>query len=389
MELTILIPCLNEVETLALCVNKALASLKASGVSGEVLVADNGSTDGSVALAESLGARVINVPEKGYGSALNAGIHAAKGKWIIMGDADDSYDFSKIDPFLEKLREGYDLVMGCRLPNGGGTIIPGAMPWKNRWLGNPVLSFLGRLFFHIKIHDFHCGMRGFIAESFRKINLKTTGMEFASEMVIKATLENLSITEVPVTLHKDARSRPPHLKPWRDGWRHLRFMLIYSPKWLFLVPGAVFFIIGLLGTALTVSGPFWIGGIGLDVGVLLISCMSILLGFQLVSQAFYAMVFAIGEGLLPNNPKLSGLFKVWNLERGACIGILIILAGLVPIISAVVNWRDVNFGALDYSANLRHLIPGLTLCFLGIQMIFASFHLSVLGLKTTSRTPPV
>ena len=237
LELTILMPCLNEAETLARCIEKAKLGLQRAGVRGEILIADNGSTDGSQAIAEKLGARVVPVPEKGYGSALRGGVHAALGRWIIMGDADDSYDFSDLTGFVKKFQEGAELVMGCRLPVGGGTIMPGAMPWKNRWIGNPVLSFIGRLFFKCPAHDFHSGLRGFTKVAFDKMDLQTTGMEFASEMAIMSTLKGLKISEVPVTLHKDGRSRPPHLKPWRDGWRHLRFMLIYSPRWLFLVPG--------------------------------------------------------------------------------------------------------------------------------------------------------
>ncbi len=242
--LTILMPCLNEAETLALCIEKAKAGIKNAGVPGEILIADNGSTDGSQAIAEKLGARLIAVREKGYGSALIGGTRAAAGKWILMGDADDSYDFSQADRFVKKFNEGYELVMGCRLPSGGGTILPGAMPWKNRWIGNPILSFIGRLFFKCPAHDFHCGLRGYTREAFEAMDLQTTGMEFASEMVISATLKKLKITEVPVTLKKDGRSRPPHLKPWRDGWRHLRFMLLFSPRWLFLIPGIVLFLLG-------------------------------------------------------------------------------------------------------------------------------------------------
>ena len=230
-------PCLNEAETLARCIEKARLGIQRAGVRGEIIVADNGSTDGSQAIAEKLGARVVPVKEKGYGSALRGGIHAALGKWILMGDADDSYDFSEADRFVKKFQEGFELVMGCRLPVGGGTILPGAMPWKNRWLGNPVLSFIGRLFFKCPAHDFHCGLRGFTRAAFGKMDLQTTGMEFASEMVIKSTFKRLKIAEVPVTLRPDGRSRPPHLKPWRDGWRHLRFMLLFSPRWLFLAPG--------------------------------------------------------------------------------------------------------------------------------------------------------
>ena len=249
VDLTILMPCLNEVETIARCIEKAKIGIQKSGVRGEILVADNGSTDGSQVIAEKLGARVVAVKEKGYGSALIGGSRAALGKWILMGDADASYDFSQADRFVKKFQENFELVMGCRLPKGGGTILPGAMPWKNRRLGNPVLSFIGRLFFKCPAHDFHCGLRGFTKDAFEKMDLQTTGMEFASEMVIKATLKKLRITEVPVTLSKDGRSRPPHLKPWRDGWRHLRFMLLFSPRWLFLFPGIFLSLLGFIFAA--------------------------------------------------------------------------------------------------------------------------------------------
>src|SRR5580658_4231865 len=279
VELTILMPCLNEAETLARCVEKAKAGLEKAKVRGEILVADNGSTDGSQAIAEKHGARVVAISEKGYGSALIGGTRAARGKWILMGDADDSYDFSQANRFVKKFQEGYELVMGCRQPSGGGTISPGAMPWKNRWIGNPVLSFIGRLFFKGPAHDFHCGLRGFTKAAFDAMDLQTTGMEFASEMVIKATLKKMKITEVPVTLRKDGRSRPPHLKPWRDGWRHLRFMLLFSPRWLFLIPGFVMFVLGFdLAVALSV-GDFQIGGLLLNVGTLAVSCMMTIVGF--------------------------------------------------------------------------------------------------------------
>lgn len=388
IELTIVMPCLNEAETLETCIRKAQSGIAKAGVRGEVLIADNGSTDGSIEIAKSLGARVENVVEKGYGNALRGGIAAAKGRWVLMGDSDDSYDFSDVGGFVAKLREGHELVMGCRLPSGGGTIAPGAMPWKNRWIGNPSLSFLGRLFFKTPIHDFHCGMRAFSKEGYRKMDLKTTGMEFASEMVMKAQLKGLKTAEVPITLHPDGRSRPPHLKPWRDGWRHLRFMLIYSPKWLFLIPGIVTFGVGLLGMALTVAGPLKLGGVTLDVGTMVVASLAMLVGFQLVAQAFYAKVFAVGEGLLPNDPHFSGLFRHWNLEKGLVAGVLMTLAGLGFIGAALWTWGGAHFGPIDAGANLRRLIPGATLTGLGLQAIFSSFHLSVLGLKTLGRRPP-
>ena len=254
IELTVVMPCLNEAETVARCIDKAKLGFEKAGLAGEIIVADNGSTDGSQRIAGEHGARVVAVAEKGYGSALRGGIEAANGCYLIMGDADDSYDFSESGKFVAKLREGYDLVMGCRLPSGGGTIAPGAMPWKNRYLGNPVLSFLGRLFFRTPVRDFHCGLRAFSREAYARISPSTTGMEFASEMVMKASIEKLRIAEVPITLHKDGRSRPPHLRPWRDGWRHLRFMLIYSPRWLFLFPGLAL----AAGGALT-AGHYFLG----------------------------------------------------------------------------------------------------------------------------------
>lgn len=388
IDLTIVMPCLNEAETLATCIRKAQAGITRAGIRGEVLIADNGSTDGSIQIAESLGARVEHVKEKGYGNALRGGIGAARGRWILMGDSDDSYDFSDVSGFVGRLREGCDLVMGCRLPVGGGTIKPGAMPWKNRWIGNPSLSFIGRLFFRTPIHDFHCGMRAFSADAYRRMDLKTTGMEFASEMVMKATLKGLRVAEVPITLHPDGRSRPPHLKPWRDGWRHLRFMLIYSPKWLFLMPGIVLLLLGALGLVLPIAGPFKLGGASLDIGTMVVASMAMVLGYQLVAQAFYAKVFAVGEGLLPNDAHFAGLFRHWNLEKGCVLGVLLTLCGFAGLGWAVWSWSQAGFGPLKPEANLRRLIPSATLTILGLQTIFSSFHLSVLGLKTMGRKPP-
>ncbi len=381
-------PCLNEAETLARCIEKAKIGIQKSGVRGEILVADNGSADGSIQIAEKSGARVVRVNEKGYGSALRGGIEAASGKWIIMGDADDSYDFSEITGFVKKFQEGFELVMGCRLPIGGGKILPGAMPWKNRWIGNPVLSFVGRLFFKCPAHDFHCGLRGFTKVAFEKMDLKTTGMEFASEMVIKSTFKQLKIAEVPVTLHKDGRSRPPHLKPWRDGWRHLRFMLLFSPQWLFLAPGIFLSAAGIIFAAALSLENIRIGGVAFDVGTLVIACMTIIIGFQLVAFAFFTKVFAIAEGLLPDDPKFSRAFKFFNLEKGILLGLVILFAGIILSARAVWIWRQFGFGELSPEENLRRLIPAATLVVLGIQSVFSSFFMSALGLKTSSRKPP-
>ena len=388
MQLTILMPCLNEAETLAKCIETAQAGLARAGVPGEILIADNGSTDGSQAIAEKLGARVAPIPQKGYGSALRGGVAAARGEWIVMGDADDSYDFREVDRFVKKFQAGDELVMGCRLPVGGGTIVPGAMPWKNRWLGNPVLSFIGRLFFKCPAHDLHSGLRGFTKTAFAKMDLKTTGMEFASEMVIKATLKGLKISEVPVTLRKDGRSRPPHLKPWRDGWRHLRFMLLFCPRWLVLVPGIFLFIAGLLAAIALAVVPQHFSGAVLDVGSLLVASMMAIIGFQLVTFSFFTKVFAIAEGLLPNDEKFSRIFKFFTLEKGIVLGVLVALLGLGLLGHAGWIWQQAGFSKLDYSENLRRLIPATTLLVLGVQTVFASFFMSVLGLKTTTRQPP-
>jgi len=389
VELTILMPCLNEAETLARCIEKAKVGLQRSGVCGEIVIADNGSTDGSQAIAEKAGVRLVPVKEKGYGSALIGGVRAASGKWIIMGDADDSYDFSDVAGFVKKFQAGDELVMGCRLPVGGGTITPGAMPWKNRWLGNPTLSFIGRLFFKCPAHDFHSGLRGFTKTAFEKMDLQTTGMEFASEMVIKSTLKGLKISEVPITLHKDGRSRPPHLKPWRDGWRHLRFMLLFSPRWLFLVPGLVLSLLGFVFAARLSLGDFQVGGILFNVGTLIVACMTVIVGFQLVAFAYFTKVFAIAEGLLPDDPKLSRVFKIFTLEKGLILGLLVLLGGVFLLAQSVWIWRQSCYGILQSTEdNLRRLIPATTLVVLGIQTIFSSFFMSTLGLKTATRKPP-
>jgi hypothetical protein len=387
-ELTILMPCLNEAETLATCIGKARLGLERAGVRGEVLIADNGSTDGSVAIAEKLGARVVHIEEKGYGSALRGGIEAARGKWIIMGDADDSYDFSEIQGFVQRFREGYELVMGCRLPRGGGTILPGAMPWKNRWIGNPILSLIGRIFFKCPAQDFHCGLRGFSKAACGKMDLKTTGMEFASEMVIKATLKSLRIAEVPITLHPDGRSRPPHLKPWRDGWRHLRFMLIYTPRWLFLLPGLLLVALGVGVGGLLAFGPVSLRGIQFSAGTMAVASMSVIVGGQLIAFAFFTKVFAIGEGLLPEDPKFSRVFKYFSLEKGLGVGLVVLLVGIGFLLRAWWVWEQARYGELPYGENMRRLIPAMTFIVAGIQIIFSSFFMSVLGLKTASRRPP-
>ena len=381
LEVSIVMPCLNESETLKSCIRKAQQSIRQHNLKAEIIIADNGSTDGSREIAQQCGARVVPVQAKGYGSALAGGIEAAKGRYIIMGDADDSYDFSNIFPFVEKLRQGYDLVMGCRLPSGGGTIMPAAMPWKHRRIGNPVLTGIGRLFFRSPTLDFHCGLRAFRKEACQKLDMRTTGMEFASEMVIKATLKKLRITQIPITLYKDGRSRPPHLRSWRDGWRHLRFMLMYSPKWLFLFPGTIAFLVGAFFFVLLLHGPLRVGTAFFDTNTLLVSGMVILLGFQLISFAMFAKIFAISEGLLQEDPRLNRLFSIITLEVGILIGAILTLSGLGLLIGAVVYWAKQGFGELSYPNSLRLVIPAVTSFILGIQIIFSSFFMSILGLK--------
>lgn len=376
-EVSVVMPCLNEAETLARCIEKAQRAFVEQGIDGEVVIADNGSSDGSQQIADRLGARVIPVAEKGYGSALRGGIAAAAGKFIIMGDSDDSYDFSAIEPFVARLREGCDLVMGNRFRGG---IMPGAMPWKHKWIGNPVLSGLGRLFFKCPVGDFHCGLRGFSKAAYEKMQLQTTGMEFASEMVIKSTLLRLNIAEVPTVLHKDGRSRPPHLRSWRDGWRHLRFMLLFSPRWLFLYPGMALFLVGALVSAVLYVRPLQIGSVVFDIHTMLVAAFTALVGYQLVVFAVFAKLFAVNEGLHPTT-RLSRVPKEVTLEIGVIAGALLLLGGAAMVAAAVLNWRSAQFGALDPRLTMREVIPGLSLIVLGVQTAFASFFLSVFGLR--------
>jgi glycosyltransferase involved in cell wall biosynthesis len=325
-----------------------------------------------------MGARVVNVETRGYGSALIGGITAARGAFVIMGDADDSYDFGELGPFLEKLRAGYDLVMGNRFK---GSIAPGAMPPLHRYLGNPVLTAIGRLFFKSPAGDFHCGLRGFRKAAVIEMDLRTTGMEFASEMVVKATLHRMRITEVPITLRRDGRSRNPHLRRWRDGWRHLRFLLLYSPRWLFLYPGLLLTLGGLVTGLLLVSGPVFIGRVGFDVQTLLYAAVAVVIGFQAMVFALFTKVFAISEGLLPDDSRLNGLFRIITLERGLIAGVLLVIAGLAGSIYAVTFWDERSFGPLDPSRTLRIIIPSITALIIGCQTILSSFFLSVLVLR--------
>jgi glycosyltransferase involved in cell wall biosynthesis len=375
---SVVMPCLDEAETLERCVRRAVEALASAGLAGEVIVADNGSTDGSQEIAVRAGARVVPVPERGYGAALLGGIAAAKGRHIVMGDADDSYDFGEVPAFVAKLEEGHDLVMGSRFL---GRIEPGAMPPLHRWLGNPVLSFLGRLFFRVGVSDFHCGIRAFRKEAVERIGLRTTGMEFASEMVVKASLFGLRIGEIPVTLRRDGRSRPPHLRTWRDGWRHLRFLLMYSPRWLYLWPGLLLVFLGAGLLAWLFPGPRRVGRAILDVHAMLGGAVMVLAGVEALTFAVFAKVFAVTEGFLPEDPRLGRAFRIVTLETGLAASALLLVAGAVLSGTVVADWAATGFTRLDYSVSMRKMIPGALLLVLGAHGLLASFFLSILGLK--------
>jgi glycosyltransferase involved in cell wall biosynthesis len=377
-EVSIVMPCLNEAETLAVCITKARSFLDRHGVRGEVVIADNGSTDGSQEIAIRHGARVVDVPEKGYGSALQGGIASARGRFIIMGDADDSYDFSTLMPFVEKLREGCEVVMGNRFLGG---IRPGAMPPLHRYLGNPVLSGIGRLFFRSPVGDFHCGLRAFSKAAFERLEVRTTGMEFASEMIVKATLLKMRIAEVPVTLSPDGRSRPPHLRSWRDGWRHLRFLLLYSPRWLFLYPGLALMVVGFAAGVWLLPGTRVVGGMAFDAQTLLYAGIAILIGFQAFIFAIFTKVFAIHAGLLPSDSRIERVTRSVSLELGLVVGAALVIFGLAVSVFAVRLWGLTSFGALNPSETLRVIVPGVVALTLGCQTILSSFFLSVLLLR--------
>lgn len=381
-EVTVLMPCLNEAETIAACIAEARRGLETAGVVGEILVADNGSTDGSVRIAIESGARVVRVAAKGYGNALRGGMQAARGQYIIMGDADLSYDFSNIAPFIAALRSGADLVMGCRLPAGGGRIEPGAMPWKHRWIGNPVLTFIGRLFFKCPVHDFHCGLRALSRQAFERMDLQTEGMEFASEMVIKATLRGLRIAEVPIVLRKDGRSRPPHLRSWRDGWRHLRFMLLFSPRWLLLYPGVAATLVGGAFFARLLAGPIVAGHVRFDLNTLEVAGLLLLLGYQMILFACFARIYAFTHGLLPPHPVLARAFRFFTLEKGLLAGAAALAAGLALIGFELYRWARGGFGSLDPLVSTRVIIAGRTLVSLGIQTLLFSLIFSYLGMNS-------
>ena len=381
IEVSVVIPCLNEADTLETCIVKARRALCKNNIRGEIIVADNGSTDGSPAIASRMGARVVHVKRAGYGSALMGGMAAARGGLIIMGDADDSYDFLEIPRFVEKLRSGFDLVLGCRLPSGGGVVQPGAMPFLHRWLGNPVLSGMTRKMFHAPIHDVYCGMRGFTKALYNSLDQRCTGMEFAPEMIIKASLFGARIAEVPITLYPDGRkSHAPHLRTFRDGWRTLRFFLMYSPRWLFLVPGLLLILLGLIGYAVAMPGMTF-NGVTFDAHTLLFASLAILCGYQSSLFAIFSKTFAVSEGLIPEDRRLTRFFEVINLERGLIISGVTLVFGIALLAAAVNQWRLTGFGNLDYAETMRLVVPGVTLTALGFQTTLSSFFVSILGLR--------
>lgn len=380
LEVSVVMPCLNEAETVGTCIAKALSGLHEAGVRGEVIVADNGSTDGSIRIAADAGARVAAIEERGYGAALRGGILAARGRYVIMGDADDSYDFSRLEAFIRELRAGNDLVMGNRFAGG---IAPGAMPPLHRWLGNPVLSFIGRRLFKSPCRDFHCGLRGFSREAFERMNLRTTGMEFASEMVAKAALLKMRVTEVPTTLSPAGRSRPPHLRSFRDGWRHLRFMLLYSPRWLFLYPGLCLLGLGLVVGAWLLPGARTVAGVTFDVHTLLCAAAAVLVGVQAITVALFTETFARVEGFIPEARRLVLLPKSFTLERGLIAAAAIALAGVVLVATPTAQWALGGFGDLAYARTMRWVIPGVTLLAAGAQGALASLFLGILKMRRT------
>jgi glycosyltransferase involved in cell wall biosynthesis len=384
VELSVVMPCLNEAETVETCVRKALGFFDEHGVDGEVIIADNGSTDGSQQLAREAGARVVPVTDKGYGNALMGGIRAARGTYVVMGDADDSYDFTSLMPFLAELRDGADLAMGNRFKGG---IAPGAMPPLHRYLGNPVLSFVGRLFFRSKIGDFHCGLRGYRRDSILRLGLQTGGMEFASEMVVRCTLAKYDIREVPTTLSPDGRTRAPHLSTWRDGWRHLRFLMLYSPRWLFLIPGLLLMTLGLVGSIALSIGPMHVGDIAFDVDTLVGTSAMLVIGFQAVLFALLTKVYAMEEGFLPHDRRVQRIVDSWSLERGLVVGGLLALAGLIGLVASLVHWQGHSFGELDPRDSLRIVMPAATALIMSFQMIFASLFVSILAIRRRSHPP--
>jgi glycosyltransferase involved in cell wall biosynthesis len=379
LELSIVMPCLNEAKTVGECVTRARGALQRLQIAGEVIVADNGSTDGSQRMAEVAGARIVPVAARGYGAALAAGIAAARGTYVLMGDADLTYDFDAIDPFVERLRAGDDLVMGNRFKGG---VEKGAMPFLHRWLGNPVLSFLGRLFYRSDVGDFHCGLRAFRRDAVLRLDLRSTGMEYATEMVAKSALYRLRVSEVPATLAPDLRDRAPHLRTWRDGWRHLRFMLLYSPRWLFLYPGALLMLVGALVTLWLLPGAQQSGNVTFDIHTLVYAALALIVGFQAVVFALFTKTFAITEGLLPSDPRLDRLYRHVTLETGLVVGTLVTVAGLAGSLYAVALWQARAFGPLEETAlTLRIVIVSGTAIAIGLETILASFFLSVLGLR--------
>ena len=380
--LSIVMPCLNEAETLETCISKAKGFLQKSGMRGEIIIADNGSTDGSLRLAEKAKVSIVHVAQKGYGSALLGGIEAARGEFVIMGDADDSYDFSDLGGFVEALESGYDLVMGNRFKGG---IRPGAMPFLHRYLGNPVLSWLARLFFKSDIGDFHCGLRGLRRDAILALNLQTTGMEFASEMIVKATLRGLKIKEVPTILYPDGRTRPPHLRTWSDGWRHLRFLLLYSPRWLFFYPGLALTVLGILISAFLLPGPRRVGNVTLDINTLMYASLLTIVGVQAVLFSLFTTVFGVNAGLLPRDPLTEQFVQRIGLEKGILLSLGMILLGFASSIGALVYWSQNLFGEIDPTFSMRLVIPGAVLFTLGFQALFASFFLSILNTKLRIR----
>lgn len=377
LEVTVIMPCLNEAETLETCIRKAMTCMEKNGIKGEVLIADNGSTDGSQDIARSCGARVANIPVRGYGAALIGGTHEAKGKFCIMGDADDSYDFSNLMPYIEKLREGYPLVMGNRFKGG---IEEGAMPFLHKYLGTPVISFLGRLFYHNKIGDFNCGMRGYDREKIEALHLRTTGMEYASEMIVQSALHGYEIAEVPTTLSKDGRTRAPHLNTWSDGWRHLKFLLLHSPNWLFLYPGALLAIIGLVLMLLTMGGTFHISNVGLDINTMLFGGTFLNMGISMILFSCYTKVYAAKTSYIPMTKSIER-FSKFTAERGIQIGLILFFIGFVIAVAALVIWAKSSFGGLNPQSIMHITIPACELCVIGAQIIFGGFFIGILRIE--------